>query len=252
MPEKKNSYFEYFLLSLILSLLVIGVSKFGILRVPEALVSELFTPLRSVVLSAVAQNQNKELEEIAEDNERKKIQADMEALRDQFAVVYPRSQNLLPAKVIGMPSFIPGRSLPEYLILDKGESDGVKGGQAVVLLDNLVGIVDQASANTSRVILAVNKEISFTGRTESGAIGVVRGTGEAIEIENILLSEEVRIDMGILTKGDQDLQSVGVPPDLIIGKVVTVDKNPSDLFQKAQIKSIIDFSKLDTVFVIIR
>jgi cell shape-determining protein MreC len=54
-----------------------------------------------------------------------------------------------------------------------------------------------------------------------------------------------------LTKGDISLQNTGYPPDLTIGKIISVSKNPSDLFQKAEISSLIDFSNLEKVFVVV-
>ena len=249
---KRNNFLGYFLLAIFLSLLVAVFSKFGILDLPYSLFSDLTTPMRRASASLLADNPNEKLKPLAQKLQQEQIDLEMKALRDQFAVIYPRSQNLLPAKVIGMPSFIPGVSTPEYLILDKGESDGVKIGQAVVLFGNLVGKIDKAALGTSRVILVLNKNMSFTGKLENGAIGVVKGVGDTIEIGNILLSEDVKKDALILTRGDQNLEELGIPPDLIVGKTLTVEKNPSDLFQKARIKSLVDFTKLNMVFVVVK
>jgi rod shape-determining protein MreC len=138
------------------------------------------------------------------------------------------------------------------LILDRGEEDGIKKGQAVVLFDNLVGEIDHVVKDASRVILATSSEVSFTGRLENGAIGVVKGMGNTIEIDNILLSEDIRKDSLVYTRGDEDLSGAGIPPDLVVGKIVSIEKNPSALFQKAQIKSEINFSKLAMVFVVVK
>jgi cell shape-determining protein MreC len=55
----------------------------------------------------------------------------------------------------------------------------------------------------------------------------------------------------ILTKGDINNSGLGFPPDLVIGRVTSISKNVSDLFQKADVKTLIDFSKLTKVFVIV-
>lgn len=248
----RNKFLEYFLLSLFFSFSIIGASRFGILSVPEALISKVFSPVRILSTQVFSQSQEQDLKEAATSLKQQKIEADMNALRDQFAVIYPRSQSLLPAKVIGMPSFIPGVTNPEYLIVDRGEEDGVKIGQAVVLFDNLVGQIDKVGKVSSRAILVQNRKVSFTGKTEGGAIGVVRGAEDSMEIGNILLSEDVRRGSTVFSRGDQDLEKQGIPPDLVVGKIVSIEKNPSALFQKAQIKSLVNFTKLNMVFVVIK
>lgn len=249
MGDRKR-HFEYFLVSLVFCILITVLGRFGFLNFTYDISSSIFSPIRVLATGVVSKEQD--LAQVSEDLEEQKIKADMEALRSQFAVFYPRSQNLLPAKVIGMPSFIPGRSTPEYLILDRGENDGVRVGQAVVLSDNLVGKIDRASKTSSRVILSVNKNVSFSGKTDAGAIGVVRGTGDGIEIGNILPEELLGKNAKVLSKGDQDINGSGIPPDLIIGKIISVEKDPSALFQKAQIRSLVDFTKLNMVFVLIK
>lgn len=252
MSDKRNNFLEYFLLSAAFCILMIVLGRFGVLNIPRSILSEFFFPIRLLSTSVIAQDQEQNLGKAASDLKQQKIDREMKALRDQFAVLSPRSATLLSAKVIGMPSFIPAVSNPEYLILDKGDADGIKKGQAVVLFDNLVGEIDQVSQDSSRVMLIINRKVSFTGKLENGAIGVVKGAGDTIEIGNILLAEDVRKDVLILTRGDQDLELVGIPPDLVVGKIVSIEKNPSALFQKAQVKSLVDFSKLNMVFVVVK
>jgi len=46
---------------------------------------------------------------------------DNKALRDQFQTENPKSTNLIEADIIGAPGFIPGISIPETLVLNRGE-----------------------------------------------------------------------------------------------------------------------------------
>ncbi|HZJ18567.1 MAG TPA: rod shape-determining protein MreC, partial [Patescibacteria group bacterium] len=71
-------------------------------------------------------------------------------------------------------------------------------------------------------------------------------------LDNVLLSENLKKGDIILTKGDIDQEENGYPPDLIIGKIISVDKSPSALFQKADVVSLVDLSKLTTVFIIVK
>lgn len=252
MSNKRSKFLEYFLLSALLCFLVIGLGKFGALNIPISILSEVFTPIRLVSSSVIAESQKESLKKVAASVKQQKIDAEMRALRDQFAISNPRSSSLLLAKVIGMPSFIPGVSSPEYLILDRGDEDGIKKGQAVVLFENLIGKIDQVGQSSSRVILVISRDVSFTGKLESGAIGVVTGAGDTVEIANILSSEDVEKDTQVRTRGDQDLEESGIPPDLVVGKIASIEKNPSALFQKAQIKSFVNFTKLNMVFVVVK
>ena len=66
-----------------------------------------------------------------------------------------------------------------------------------------------------------------------------------------MLSDSLKKDDLVLTKGDVNAQNVGFPPDLTVGKIASVSKNPSDLFQKAEIQPLVDLSNLEKVFVVI-
>lgn len=177
-----------------------------------------------------------------------KLKKENTALSDQFQTFYPASSRLLKAEIIGAPSFVPGVSVPNIFILNKGSKDNVRVGQAVVVKNNFVGTIIKVSENLSKVNTVNSPSFSFTAKTQSGAIGVANG-GTNITLNNVLLSENLEKGELVLTKGDIDFEGVYVPPDLAIGKIASVEKSASDLFQKAKVESFIDFSRLSTVFV---
>jgi len=177
-----------------------------------------------------------------------KLKKENAALSDQFQTSYPQSAQLLEASVVGAPDFVPGISVPNIFILNKGTEDNVKEGSAVVVKDNLVGVVLQASTSLSKVNLVNNPSFSFTAKTESGAVGVIKNT-DTLTLDNILLSENITVGELVLTKGDINSSGVGIPQDLVVGKVISVEKNPSNLFQKAKVESFVNFGSLSTVFI---
>ncbi len=251
--QRKNSFLPSFLVFFVLSLLLLLLGRVGFLKSFSFFVPGLTNGIRLSIASAVTNDSNEaKLSNVPSILDQKKMEADIKALRDQFAISRPSSTTLLPAKVIGLPSFIPGATPPEFLILDKGWRDGVKKDQAVVLLQNLVGKVSQVSQNSSKAILITNKDILFAAKLESEALGVVRGLGDSLIIDNILLSEEVKKDSLILTKGSEDLSGVGLPPDLIVGKIASIEKKSSDLFQKARVQTLVDLTKINMVFIVIK
>jgi len=178
-----------------------------------------------------------------------KLKRENAALSDQFQTLYPRSIQLLKAQVIGAPGFIPGVSVPNNFIINKGLKDNLKVGSAVVVKDNLVGVISQVSENIAQVNLVNNSSLSLAAKTQNGAVGVVKGGGGSLTLDNVLLSENITEGELVLTRGDMDNDGVGIPPDLVVGKITSMKKNPSDLFQKAEIRSFVNFVNLSTVFV---
>ncbi len=178
-----------------------------------------------------------------------KLKAENAALSDQFQTSYPPSHKLLKANVIGAPGFVPGVSAPNIFILNKGSKDGLKVGLAVVVEDNLVGIIAKVSDNLSKVNIINNSSFSITAKTQNGAFGIVKGGGESLTLGNVLLSENIRTGESVFTKGDMNQDGIGIPADLIIGEIKSVGKKSSDIFQKAEIESFVDFVNLSTVFV---
>jgi rod shape-determining protein MreC len=263
--QVKSSVFLYFFIFLLISVFLIFISKFSFFKPVNSIVSSVFAPISAVsysVFSDIRDNfYSSKVKSLQEENlalskkliDQNKLIRDNKALRDQFATSYPISHNLLAADIVGAPSLIPGISVAENLVLDKGLRDGVRVGDAVVYKDNLLGKVVSVSDHISSVNLINNPSTSFTAKTlTTNALGIVKGQGgEDIIMDEILQSDSLKKDDLVLTKGDINKEGIGIPPDLIVGKIVSISKNPSDLFQKAKIKSNVDLSKLDKVFIII-
>jgi rod shape-determining protein MreC len=261
---QKRNFVSYFLIFLVLSLVIFGASKIGLLKPLESLGKGIASPFQALTYGVFSKitdfSSNSQVKTLQAQNleltkkivDQSKLIADNKALRDQFQIQNPKSTNLIEADVIGAPSFIPGVSVPETLILNKGTSDGVKAGQAVVYEDNLIGKVVQVFAFSSSVTLVSNATVSFTAKSlETQGQGVIKGQGGGdMILDNVLLTDNLQKQDTVLTKGDVNGADSGFPPDLVVGKIASVSKNPSDLFQKADVKSLIDFSKLTKVFVI--
>lgn len=260
---RKRTIFSTFLIVFFLSALLLILANFGILNSFSSILSKLTFPVQKNIYkafgSAFSYNSNTRLNELEEDNlnlnkkivDQRKLENDNKALRDQFAVTKPRSTILLPAKVIGFPSFIPNLSFPETILIDKGSDDGLRVGQAVVFKDNLIGKISKITANKSSIELITHPNSTFTAKVlNSKSEGVVKGLGGGeMILDNVLLSDSLKTSELVLTKGSLTIDNTGFPADLIVGKIIAIDKNPSALFQSAGIKSLVDFSSLETVFI---
>lgn len=194
-----------------------------------------------------------ELERLKEENanlykkivDQGELQKENNALKDQFKTTFPKSNSLLPAKIIG--------GGPETFILEGGTKDNIMVGLAVVFKDNLIGKIERVSTSLSVVTLITNKNSAFAAKTlKTEALGIVRGQGNGeMVLENVLLSDNLEVTDAVLTKGDLNVEMLGYPPNLIAGKIVSLEKKPSALFQSAKVKSLVDFSRLSTVFIVV-
>lgn len=263
MPRKENSL-PFFLVFFTLSILLILLGTSGLLSGLTSFTNKSLEPVRNATFNLLTLSgfTNKTVEGLTAENQILHSQlADLEnlitenkALKDQFAASGSNSISLLPAKVISAPGFIPGESEPSYLVIDKGSADGIRTGSAVVLRNNLVGTVISLQDNAAKVQLETNRSSSFTAKVlfdNKEVDGVAKGQGDSVFLDNVLLSQNLKDGELVLTKGDK-IGTSGYPPDLVVGKIVSIEKKPSDLFQKAQVQSFINFKDLSTVFVLLQ
>lgn len=261
--RQRERFFLVFFIFILISVVIFLLSTGGHLKFASSLLEKIASPVGRSAYSAfhklpfVSENEqakkmnDKNLSLIAQLSEIEKLKRENSALLDQFQTAKPKSKNILPANIVGVPSFIPGITTPANFILDKGHEDKVKVGYGVVLKNNLIGKVIKTSSHLSKVEIIVNSSSSFTAKTKRDVLGVIKGDGKAMIFSNVLLSENIKVGDLVTTKGDMTLEGIGYPQDLIIGKIKSIDKNPSELFQKARVESFLDFNKLSTVFIIL-
>jgi len=257
--QRRQSWLYIFLFFLLVTVIVFLIFKTPFLNPVKSLTQNIFFPISSGVHNILKINdktkqdiENKTLDLSKKLIDQTKLEADNKALRDQFETTAIITSQLIPAAVVGSPAFIPGITSPENLILQRGESDGVKKGQFVVYKDNLVGKISEVSNNYSKVTLLTNQSFSLTAQTvTTNAIGVAKGQGNVeIILDNVVLSDALNVGDLVKTKGDLNIKGEGVFPNLILGKIISINKNPSSLFQTAKVKALLDFSQLSTVFII--
>ncbi|MEK7573493.1 MAG: rod shape-determining protein MreC [Patescibacteria group bacterium] len=260
---KRSKVSVVFFVLLILSILLFIFSKAGFLSGPESLLGKITSPIQSITYSAFnfLSNPDSSSEKLREENrillgklvEQNKLIRDNNALRDQFEKGGEERMRLLPAKIVGAPSFIPGITDPTTFTLDKGTNDGVKVGDAVVIKNILVGKVISASNYFSKADILTNNSFSVTVKDDrSGGNGVVKGDGgRQMLLDNVLQADDIKTSDILVTKGSQDEAGRGIPPDLIVGRITSVEKKPSEVFQKGKVQSPLDFSNLSAVFIVV-
>ena len=176
-----------------------------------------------------------------------RLKQDNVALQSQFETQEPRASSLMPARVVG---FLGEFASPTTFIIDRGEKDGLKKNMAVINGKNLVGIIGSVSKNFSQVMLVLHPQFTALAKSsDSQAAGVVRGEGSFILLDAVAITDNLSKDAIITTKGDISQESLGIPQDLVVGKVVSLNKASSAPFQTAKVESFLSFPHLEIVFV---
>jgi rod shape-determining protein MreC len=167
------------------------------------------------------------------------------SLREElgFKQSYP-AYDLLPAEIVGRD---PSNYL-QYLQVNKGTADGVQLGAVAVASQGLLGRVVAVGANFCRILLVNDASSSVNVLLQSSrASGVASGQfGGAMLMKYIPQGEVVRLGDMVLTSG----LGGNFPKGLVVGQVSQVRQKDIELFQEAVVESLVDFRRLEVVYLI--
>ena len=258
--RSRKTLFSIVFIFVILSLFLLVLTTFTPIKGLFGFLEGFFVPTQRFVFGVMQKTshigEDKTKESLQQENihltsqlvEQKLLQQEVQALKDQFVVSDPASSKLLPARIISLKTVLPNIGDIEELIIDRGQQHGVMKGQAIVYKNFLIGQVRDVSSQMAIVRLVTNQNFSLTGQTLStGAIGVVKGQGKGkMQLENVVLSDRLQKGDIVLTKSDQTNSA-----SLILGEIVSVQKQASALFQSADVESGVAVEKLAFVFVLL-
>ncbi|UCC54876.1 MAG: rod shape-determining protein MreC [Anaerolineaceae bacterium] len=181
-----------------------------------------------------------------ENEELREIEGEYQLLLDLFnrARQAPDYQRLT-ASVIGQDSNQAVRSI----IVDKGSADGVRVGMPVESSRGLVGQVFRTTPNSSQAVIISDSSSAVPARLgNSRATGILRGggVGGSLTIDWIDLKHQLQVGEVVLTSG----LGGRFPQDLVIGRVIEVDRREAELFQRAIVQPAVDFDSLEVLFVV--
>lgn len=135
------------------------------------------------------------------------------------------------------------------VIISQGTSAGIRAGMPVITDLGLVGVVAGATPQNAKVLLAIDLQSridAYVQRTR--ARGTVRGrSGELCDFGYVLRDDDVREGDTLLTSGLGGLY----PKGLVVGRVTRVERKPYGLFQTAEVRTAVDFGRLEEVFVLL-
>ena len=138
--------------------------------------------------------------------------------------------------------------IARHIIINRGTRDGIGIGMPVATDLGLVGRVVRVSANAAQVQLINDENSSVssrlqTTRAEGSIIGQASGV---LRMTFIDLDEDIIQSDLVITSG----LGGNFPPDIVVGQVTSIRQFEFELFQEAEVRSLIDFDVLEFVLVI--
>jgi rod shape-determining protein MreC len=224
-----------------------------VIRIPLELVASIDEGISGVWHSYVAlqgvQAENEQLRQDIEwlkgqNNQLREAAAATERLTALLHFKEQALPTLLAAQVIGRDATSWYRSV----ILNKGESDGIKPDMGVITAAGVVGRVVKTNSATSVVLLVTDPNNAIAGliqRTRDE--GIVEGTQQGLaKLKYIPMLSSVRSGDRVVTSGLVG----GFPRGLALGTISRIDKEEGALFQSAELMPEVDVSRLEEVLVI--
>jgi rod shape-determining protein MreC len=195
------------------------------------------------------------------EEENRQLRRDLESLQGQnnqlreLASATERLTALLEFKAQALPTMIAaqvvGRDTGNWyrtIILNKGQSDGIRPDMGVITPAGVVGRVVKSTAATSVVLLVTDPNNAIAGliqRTRDE--GIVEGTMQGLaHLKYIPLLSAVRSGDRVVTSGLVG----GFPRGLAIGTITSIEKEEGALFQSAELTPDVDANRVEEVLVI--
>jgi rod shape-determining protein MreC len=164
---------------------------------------------------------------------------------------FPVDYEGVSAEVIARPS----GSFDQTIVVSAGSEDGVVPEAPVVTSDGLIGTVTSVTAGAARVRLLTDEQSAVSALDlRTSAAGIVRHgpSGDALVLDRVSKKEVVRVGDEIITAGWRSGPLASLyPKGIKIGDVTFVGRLNTDLYQQVQVVSGVDFSALDSVFVLV-
>ena len=136
------------------------------------------------------------------------------------------------------------------LIIDKGASDGIRQGMAVVNSLGVVGKIVEVGSRASKVILVTDPQFSVaTVIQESRDSGLVSGTLQGnCRLKYLNPNAQVKIGDKVITSS----LSSTFPAGLLIGEIIQINEKAGNPSMDYLIQPVVNVSQVEEVLVILR
>ena len=138
------------------------------------------------------------------------------------------------------------RQWPEIIIIDKGESSGIKKNMAVRTPEGLIGKTTDVMSRFSSVLLVTDVNFSVSVRLQDTRIeGILSGRGDGLcTLKYIPRDQDVETGVLLVTSGLDGVFPAGIP----VGRITRVEKG-DELFLEIEVQPLIKASKIEEVMV---
>lgn len=144
------------------------------------------------------------------------------------------------------------------IVINRGTDDGVRVGMPVESAQGLVGQVFRTTPNASLVLLVADDASFVPARlSASRATGIVNGAaaGDLLLMDWVNLEARINVGEIVVTSGVEGASPQAIvanrfPPNIVIGRVIDVERSEAALFQRAIVQPAVNLDALETVFVI--
>ncbi|OGD30252.1 rod shape-determining protein MreC [Candidatus Azambacteria bacterium RIFCSPHIGHO2_01_FULL_44_55] len=172
------------------------------------------------------------------------LKSENESLKKQLNFANEYRRNLIGANIISR-DYQNSRSF----IIDAGALDGLAVGMTVLAGGgNIVGQIILANERTSQIRAIFDTGTKISSVTQiSRVAGLTRGLGSDLILDLVPKSQDLGIDETIISSGQDGIW----PKGLVVGKIAVIESGQNQIFKIAHLKSLIDWSRLEHVFIII-
>jgi rod shape-determining protein MreC len=134
------------------------------------------------------------------------------------------------------------------IVVDKGSTQGVEVGMAVVSGSGLVGQVTSVGRRSARVLLITDPLSGVDALIQGNrARGIIEGNGKgSCAWKFVLREEDVKIGDRVTSSG---LDGV-YPRGLLIGIVTEISSRPDSMFHDVVVRPSIDMEKIESVYIV--
>ena len=137
-----------------------------------------------------------------------------------------------------------------FVIINKGEKDGLKNEMGVISSNGIVGIINKVSKNYSSIISIINSNIKINAKIKNtnyfGSIGWSEKKINIMTLEDIVSTAKISIGDTIISGG----MSSYFPSNLEIGKIVTLKKEKNEGYYSIEVELFNSPSQWEYVYVI--
>lgn len=165
------------------------------------------------------------------------LEEENKALRRELEGVFPKEKK----RIIAAPLLF-----TRYLLVDKGERDGIQVGQTVMANGILVGKIEAMTPHTASILLPTDPDASIPVWTPKLTRGTLKGSfGRMLKLEQVLQADPLEVGDTLLTSGDS-----GYLQNVAIGKVISKVDEARLVYKTAEVAPFLDVRTLRVVSIV--